>query len=74
MTNLILKHKSLEEKRTVVINKENITIIRLVPKAKDKKFSLINTNKRNNVINRSIDKTKPKYQIISKQVLDNKGN
>lgn len=73
MTNLILKHKSLEEKRTVVFNKENITIIRLVPKAKDKKFSLINTNKRNNVIKQSIDKTKPKYQIISKQVLDNKG-
>ena len=73
MTNLIIKHKSLEEKRTVVRNKENITIIRIVPKKKTETFSLLNTNRRNNVINRSIDKTKPKYQIISKQVLDNKG-
>lgn len=74
MTNLILKHKSLEEKRTVVRNKENITIIRIVPKKKAETFSLLNTNRRNNVINRSNGKTKPKYQIISKQVLDNKGN
>ena len=74
MTNLIIKHKSLEEKRTIVRNKENITIIRIVPKKKTETFSLLNTNRRNNVINRSNGKTKPNYQIISKQVLDNKGN